>query len=82
MPSAPAFHALRRLLDGDADVAADAGDDRHAAGGGLDRRAHHRGVLLGVQRVQLAGAAGGDDAAERMRGHRRDVGAQAGEIDG
>jgi hypothetical protein len=66
----------RRLLDRHADVAADARDDRHAAGGRVDRRPDRGLVLVAVQRVQLAGPARRDDAAERMRGHRRDVGAQ------
>ena len=67
---------VRRLFHRNLDVAADAGDDGGPPGRGLDRRADDGLVLGDRERVELTRAAGGDDRAEGMGGHRRDVLAQ------
>ncbi|MNR39737.1 hypothetical protein D3C85_1579690 [compost metagenome] len=54
-----AFGARRRQL-------ADAGDDRHATSGDLDRRLQDSALFLGLQRVVLANRAHDDDAIDAV----------------
>ncbi|MCY1522580.1 hypothetical protein D9M68_574400 [compost metagenome] len=49
------------VLDGQAGRAADAGEDRHGAGTGVDRGLDHRGVLVRCEGEEFTGSARGEE---------------------
>ena len=65
----------------DWNVEADTSDDWHSAAHFFDRRPHDRKMLGWGQRIELAGASGGDDRGRGMRQHRAEILAQAVEVE-
>ena len=81
MPLAPASAACRARPVGDRTVEADAGDHGHRALRFFDRCAHDREMLGRGQRIELAGATGGDDRRRRVLQHGAEVAAQPVEVE-
>src|SRR5438128_500557 len=65
----------------DRGVVACTGDDGHATGGSLHGDAHDLLDFVRRQRVQLAGAACGDNCTEGMLRHRVDVALERGQVE-
>ena len=76
-----AFGGLAGEHRRDRTVEARAGDHRHIARALFHRRPYDRLMLGGRERVELAGAAGGDDRGGRVLEHRAQVPAQAVEVE-
>lgn len=81
-PVRPRLLGEFRVPDGERRAVAGTGDDGHPAAGLLDGRTDDEPELLGVQRVELARAAAGEDGRGTGVDTRAHVRAEGVEVDG